>query len=150
MQFLNTHRRAALAACAFLTGALPGLVFADEPASAGKAPVAATLVTSSAPPARPFTSVSGLKAEMARLKAKIAARREAVEKKNGKSAAEGDKGQKEDGLGYIESLLWRVQLRAFPRDTVDAEAYRRAAQHRLRMPGSQLGCLLYTSPSPRD
>jgi len=114
-------------------------VFADEPASAGKAPVAATLVTSGAPPARPFASVSGLKAEMARLKAKIAARREAIEKKNGKSAAEGDKGQKEVGLGYIESLLWRVQLRAFPRDTVDAEAYRRAAQHRLRMPGSQIG-----------
>ncbi|MDX1934040.1 MAG: hypothetical protein SFU56_15675, partial [Capsulimonadales bacterium] len=48
---------------------------------------------------------------------------------------------KKPGTGYLEALLWYTRLRAFPNDTIDGAAVRRAAAARARMPVATLGGL---------
>jgi hypothetical protein len=93
----------------------------------------------------PLFSVSGMEAHIATVKAAAKAKAE----KGGKGEAErerekerGKKGGAEEGEEeageYWESYLYRMKMRAFPYNTVDLQAMKRAVQHRDKMPALNL------------
>ena len=89
-------------------------------------------------------SVSGLKHHIERLEAKYRAshpkeeeEREREREGSTKPKAEGE--EEESGLDYLEAHLYRMKLRAYPRDVVNWGAYPRAAWHRSLMPPARIG-----------
>ena len=91
-----------------------------------------------------FTSVKGLEAFITKIEEKLEA-----EEKSGKDADEDKdvKGEKHDkdkdskgpkvkkeGPDYLEAYLYNLKLRAYPNDTIDANAYAEAARARAQMP----------------
>lgn len=106
-----------------------------------------------------YDSVSGLERIIAERKAKFQARQEALKqqeeaekraeaarKKAGKPAPRQArmygpqrKRYEKAGTGYLEAYLFYLRQRAYPNDTVDWSAYRRAVQQRERMPAARWG-----------
>ena len=96
------------------------------------------------PPYPVFHTVSGLERYIESVEAKFRAShpKEAEKEKaqeNGKGRKSESKEKEELGLDYLEAYLYRMKLRAYPRDRVDWGAYPRAARHRNRMPAARIG-----------
>jgi len=93
-----------------------------------------------------FHSVAQLEKRIAQLKAKGKARREAhqkKEKRDGRKPAREDMSKlwehEGDGTEFLEAYLYYYQQRAYPKDYVNWNAWRRAAAHRDRMPAARWG-----------
>ena len=123
----------ALAPAAAQQSDAPGKARLSGPAKAGTAGVATKTVSGKNVPGRnSLSTISGVRAAIAQIKARNEARQ--------RSAAKlGVPAPKKFSTGYLEALLYRMQIRAYPKNFVDYEAYRRAARHRSRMPAARLG-----------
>jgi photosystem II stability/assembly factor-like uncharacterized protein len=110
-----------------------------------KAPVAASKRDERRPADHLMYSVSGIKAHIANVKAKAREKAEAALKQQGKTKELDDEdipaGEK------WESYLYRLRLRAYPYDSLDMQAQKRAVEHRSKMPISPLAKQI--SPAPK-
>ncbi len=96
------------------------------------------------PDASPFTSVKRLQAFMEHLKAEAKEAAEEAEEKKGEAKpgggeAGGSEEERERKSGvpeYLESYLYRLRERAYPYDSIDSDAYVRAADARSKMPAA--------------
>jgi len=104
-------------------------------------PIASPSSSAETPETRPaFDSVTGLEKIIAQRKAMFKARQQERQKreKAGQTVSEEEKAEKA-GTGYLEAYLFYLRQRAYPNDTIDWSAYRRAAEQRSKMPAARWG-----------